>query len=158
MKKLIAFLTASFFALAAPGAESNIPPIFQLRLVLDAPSADSEPMTLVTESANHAFTNVLHVQRKVLLDHTALKSARAITDTLGHPLIDITLTDKGRRQLAEVTRDNLGKRLAIVIGGKLYQAPVIRTEITGGNAQITGSFSKEEAETLAKKMTDAIGQ
>ena len=53
-------------------------------------------------------------------------------------------------------KENINKRLAIVLDGHLYSAPVIRSEISGGKAQITGSFTEEEANALAAKINDAI--
>ncbi len=137
---------------------STAAPVFQLRLVVDTPTAESEPVTLITRHGDQSYTNVIHVQKTVLLDQTALTSAKAGTDSLGHPIIDVTLTDAGKARFAEVTRQNLGKRLAIFIGGTVYQAPVIRTEIAGGKAQITGDFTKAEAQDLARKINDAIGR
>ena len=56
-----------------------------------------------------------------------------------------------------LTKENLNKRLAIVLDGHLYSAPVIRSEISEGKAQITGSFTEEEARELAAKINNAIG-
>ena len=55
----------------------------------------------------------------------------------------------GAAAFARVTTQCVGQRLAIVLDGKVYSAPVIREAITGGNAEITGSFSPEEAQRLA---------
>ena len=155
MKKLLALLIACFLASATTGADSSASPVFQIRLVLDAPSADSDQMPLITKRENTP-ANVLNVQRTILLDQTALKSARANTDALGHPIIDIVFSEKGTKEFAEITRRNIRKRLAIIIGGKLYQAPVLRTEITGGKAQISGNFSQEEAKVFAKEISKAL--
>ena len=78
------------------------------------------------------------------------------TDTSGHSRIEITFSDEGRKKFAEVTREKIGQRLAIVIDGQLYSAPTIRTEIPGGKAEISGNFSKEEANVLAAKIIQAI--
>jgi preprotein translocase subunit SecD len=50
----------------------------------------------------------------------------------------------------------VNQRLAIVLNGQVYAAPVIRTEITGGKAQVTGHFTDEEANLLAAKINEAI--
>jgi len=57
-----------------------------------------------------------------------------------------------------MTRRNVGKRLAIIIDGQVYSAPVIRTEISGGKAEISGNFSEQEAKDLAKKMSEAVAK
>jgi preprotein translocase subunit SecD len=127
-----------------------------MRLVLDTASADSEQITLTTKNEDKTFTDTLNVQKTVLLDQTALQSAKSSTDALGQPVIEINFTDDGGKRFAEVTRQNTRKRLAIIIGGQLYQAPVIQTEISGGRAQISGSFSKQEATDLAAKINQSL--
>ncbi len=133
-------------------------PAFQIRLVVDVPSVDAEPMSHVV--SNHAGsppqTETLYVQRTVLLDQTAVKSANVITNTLGMPCIEIVFTDQGRRQFAEITRWNLHQRLAIIVDGQLQEAPVIQSEITGGTTQISGSFSAHEAKNLAAIINRSI--
>jgi preprotein translocase subunit SecD len=157
MKTLVRLLSVSAVAFAAVATDSPAPPIFQLRLVLDAPSAEAEQMVAVHKSEDAAKAERLYVQKKVLLDQTALKSAKVTTDRrTGNPLIEITFTAEGRKRFAEVTRENVGRRLAIVIEGRLYSAPTIRTEIPGGRAEISGSFSEPEARELAAKITESL--
>jgi hypothetical protein len=136
----------------AVAADSTNSPVFQIRLVLDTPSANSEPMSI---SNGVDQVEVVNLQKKVLLDQTAIKSAKVVKDNLGHPQIAINFTESGREQFAEVTRENIGKRLAIVIDGRVYSAPVVMSEISGG-ANITGSFSEQEAEELAKRLNPSL--
>ena len=63
--------------------------------------------------------------------------------------IGFTLTPAGQKQFAEITRANIGRRLAIVIYGKIISAPRINSEISSGNGQISGNFKAEEAARLA---------
>ena len=77
---------------------------------------------------------------------------------LGQATIQITFTDDGARQFAEVTRQNIHKRLAILINGQVCEAPIIQMEIRGGTAHIDGRFSKQEAKALAKKINDALNK
>jgi preprotein translocase subunit SecD len=152
MKTLIALIAVCLVAWAADAADSSAPPVFQIRLVLDAPSGDSEQMTIVSQVRKEA----VDVQKTVLLDQTALKSAQVTTEKSSRePRIEIVFTDSGRKQFAEVTRQNIGKRLAIVIHGRLYCTPTIRAEIPGGKAEISGDFSEQEAKNLAAKITEA---
>ena len=67
----------------------------------------------------------------------------------GEPYVSITLNSKGAQTFANVTATNVGKRLAIVLDGKVVSAPVIREAIPSGQAQISGSFSVEQANDLA---------
>jgi preprotein translocase subunit SecD len=55
----------------------------------------------------------------------------------------------GAKQFEDITGRNVKKRLAIVLDGNVYSAPVIQEKISGGNAQITGSFTMDEAKDLA---------
>ena len=127
-------------------------PIFQMRLVAETPSTTSERMTTVSKTGEQIVTETLNVEKAVLVDQTALKSASMSKDSLGRPIVDITLTTKGAEQFATITQQNLHKRLAIVIDGHLTSAPMIQSPITSGKAQISGNFSKEEATDLANRI------
>jgi preprotein translocase subunit SecD len=91
-----------------------------------------------------------------LLDKTALNSVNVTTNALGMSQIEIEFSAAGAEQFAQITREHLNKRLAILLDGKLYSAPLIRSEITNGKAQINGSFSVEEAGELAAKINAAL--
>jgi RNA polymerase sigma factor (sigma-70 family) len=135
--------------------QTNLPAPFQLQLVLDGPGADTEPMT---NNASGADGETLHVQKTPLMDFTAISSATVTTDlSSGAPQINVELSDVGKELFAAVTKENINKRLAIVLDGHLYLAPVIRSEISDGKVQITGHFTEEEASELAAKINDAIG-
>ncbi len=157
MKKLGTLILVCLLASAAIAADTSTLHVFQMRLVVDTPSGDSEPMTLVTKiGKNNANTNVLNVQKAVLLDQTTLASVKVDTDRFGQPQIAITFTKDGENRFAEVTRQSVGKRLAIIIDGQLCSAPVINMPISGGKATISGSFSQQEAKDLAKRISDVL--
>lgn len=121
--------------------------------MLDEPTEDSELLT------NHTgnVTQALRVEKTPLMNHTAIRSATVTPNLIyGGTQIDIEFNEVGKELFAAVTRENLNKRLAIVLGGQLYSAPVIRTEISGGKAQITGNFTEEEAKALAAKINEAV--
>jgi preprotein translocase subunit SecD len=63
--------------------------------------------------------------------------------------VEFELTSEGREKFAQITRENTGKQLAILIDGKIRSAPSINEPITGGRARISGSFSQQEAKDLA---------
>jgi RNA polymerase sigma factor (sigma-70 family) len=144
-------------ALSSDTSADPAPSVFQFRLVLNAPSAKAEPMTVVRPDADAKTAKTLYVQKKVLLDQTDLKLASVITNQpAGKPWIQITFTDAGAKRFAKVTRQNIGKQLAIIIDGRLYSAPTIRSEIRGGRAEITGNFSEPEAQDLASKINQSV--
>lgn len=78
-----------------------------------------------------------------------VKHAWVERGTLGEPEISFELTDTGARRFGEVTRDNVGRRLAIVLDGELYSAPTINSPIETGRGQITGGFNLKDAQELA---------
>ncbi|MGA2853082.1 MAG: hypothetical protein ABSE90_02965 [Verrucomicrobiota bacterium] len=139
----------------------STPSVLQLRLVSGKPMADSEQMTVVQPNNSPRQPEVLNVQKAVLLDRSDVKSAMVVVNDgtygegRGDVMISIKLTDAGTKRFAEVTRKNIGRRLAIVIDGRLYMAPRINSEIPGGEMAITGAFTKEEAENLAAKMNNS---
>ncbi len=150
-RTLSLLLAGSFVALTVWAATPLAPPVFQIRLVVDSSSDDSESMPLVSKTRQE----VVQVQKTILFDHRDLRSAEASIDE-DHPVIAITFTEEGRRRFAECTRQNVGKRLAIILAGRLYCAPRIRDEIPGGKAVITGEFSVQEAGDLAARISRVI--
>ena len=67
----------------------------------------------------------------------------------GNPSVSMTMNAEGASTWARLTKDNIGKQIAIVLDGLVYSYPNVQGEITGGNSQITGNFDVQEAEDLA---------
>jgi protein-export membrane protein SecD len=91
----------------------------------------------------------LLVQRRPSLTGQMLTSAASAFDEYGNPAVDIAFDSRGTQLFAQLSTENVGKRFAIVLDGKVYSAPVFREAILGGRAQISGSFKPEEAQDLA---------
>jgi protein-export membrane protein SecD len=68
------------------------------------------------------------------------------------PEISLEFTDEGGKTFAQITGDNVGKRLAIFLDGAPISTPVIKEEIKEGRAQITGQFTPQEAKTLVQRL------
>ncbi|MDR3129457.1 MAG: protein translocase subunit SecDF [Tannerellaceae bacterium] len=70
---------------------------------------------------------------------------------LGHSeqVVSMTMNAEGAKAWAKLTRENIGKQVAIVLDDMVYSAPNVNDEITGGRSQITGHFTPEEAKDLA---------
>ncbi|WP_099464389.1 MULTISPECIES: protein translocase subunit SecDF [Parabacteroides] len=64
-------------------------------------------------------------------------------------LVSMTMNAEGAKAWARLTKDNIGKAVAIVLDDMVYSAPNVQVEITGGRSQITGNFTPEEAKDLA---------
>ncbi len=93
------------------------------------------------------------VKRQVVLTGENLRDAQAGFDDHQQPAVHLTLDDKGSRIFKDITRENIGKRMAIVLfekgKGEVVTAPVIRSEIGGGRVQISGSMTTMEANDTA---------
>ncbi|MBI5235353.1 MAG: protein translocase subunit SecD [Deltaproteobacteria bacterium] len=90
------------------------------------------------------------VKKETLLTGEFLTDARVAIDTrYNEPYVSLTFDAPGARIFERITSQNKGKRLAIVLDGKVHSAPVINDVISGGRAQITGRFTHEEASDLA---------
>ena len=93
------------------------------------------------------------VKREVLLTGENLTDAQAGFDDNQQPAVHLTLDAKGARIFRDVTRENINKRMAIILfekgRGEVVTAPVIRSEIGGGRVQISGSMSTMEATDTA---------
>jgi preprotein translocase subunit SecD len=93
------------------------------------------------------------VKRDVLLTGENLTDAQAGFDDTQQPAVHLTLDAKGARIFRDVTRENINKRMAIILfekgKGEVVTAPVIRSEIGGGRVQISGSMSTMEATDTA---------
>ncbi|MBU0748628.1 MAG: protein translocase subunit SecD [Gammaproteobacteria bacterium] len=94
------------------------------------------------------------VKKQVILTGENLTDAQPGFDgQTQEPTVNLTLDAKGSRIFRDVTRENVGKRMAIVLfekgKGEVVTAPVIRTEIGGGRVQISGSMTTAEANDTA---------
>jgi preprotein translocase subunit SecD len=88
--------------------------------------------------------------QRVLLTGDSLTNAEVRIDPqFNEPYVSLEFNREGGRQFARITEQNVKKRLAIVLDNWVYSAPVIQERIPGGQAQITGSFTPEEAHDLA---------
>ncbi|MCG6931465.1 MAG: protein translocase subunit SecD [Desulfofustis sp.] len=90
------------------------------------------------------------LENKVLMTGDMVKNAQVrIGGTFNEPYVSLDLTSRGGKLFANITEKNVGRRVAIVLDGVVKSAPVIRERILGGSAQISGSFTHEEASDLA---------
>lgn len=69
--------------------------------------------------------------------------------TAGKPIVNLKFTDKGKKIFSRVTGANINRKLAIVLNNRVYTDPVIKTKIRGGNAEITGIQSLDEAKIIS---------
>ncbi|GAB4484704.1 MAG: protein translocase subunit SecD [Thermodesulfovibrionales bacterium] len=90
------------------------------------------------------------LKKEAVITGALLSDARVTLDNqFSAPYVSISFNAEGAKRFDEVTAANVKKRMAIVLDGTVYSAPVIQERIGGGNAQITGSFSMEDAKDLS---------
>ncbi len=90
------------------------------------------------------------VRRRVEVDGANLTNARAGQDSRnGEWVVNFQFDSVGTRRFAQITRENVGRPFAVVLDDKVITAPVIREPITGGQGQISGSFTARTANDLA---------
>ena len=130
----------------------------EVRLVDDsaeaaAGAAGNGPVPFGTERYVERGGGPLVVKRQVILTGENLTDAQAGFDEQQQPAVHLTLDAKGARIFKDVTRENVGKRMAILLfekgKGEVVTAPVIRTEIGGGRVQISGRMTTQEANDVA---------
>ncbi|MHC1699015.1 MAG: protein translocase subunit SecD [Geobacteraceae bacterium] len=103
------------------------------------------------DSATQSITETpLIVKKKAILTGDLLSDAQVGFDSqFNQPYVAIEFNSTGARLFDQITAANVGKRFAIVLDSKIHSAPVIRERISGGSAQISGSFTEKEASDLA---------
>ena len=83
------------------------------------------------------------------LEGDVITDAKDEYDNFGKPCVSMSMNTDGSRRWAVLTKNNVGKAIAIVLDGYVYSAPNVNGEITGGNSQITGNFTPEVTKDLA---------
>jgi len=82
-----------------------------------------------------------------------LKNASVTFETQDRqPAVAISFKDSGKTKFAKLTKENIGKPISILLDGVEISSPTVQVEITDGNAQITGSFSVDEAKALSVQL------
>jgi len=123
------------------------------REMLLAPGQTEPPptMEIVTGAGSEPGTRAFYLVRKeAVITGRDLKNARpSISPETGLPDIQFSLTPTGAQKFGQATGDNVGRRLAVILDGTVESAPVINSRITDSGV-IQGTFSQEEADTLAK--------
>ena len=130
-----------------------------LKETADIFPAEFRPMWSVKPSEYVAVDNVYELiaikvssrDGKAPLDGSVVTDARVSYNNQrggGAPSVSMSMNAEGANIWARLTKDNIGKQIAIVLDGTVYSYPVVNTEITGGNSEISGHFDIEEATDL----------
>ena len=86
------------------------------------------------------------------LEGDVITSSKDDFDQMGHPSVSMQMNSDGARRWSQITKQNIGRGVAIVLDDAVYSAPRILTQIDGGSSQITGNFTIEDTKDLANTL------
>ena len=86
------------------------------------------------------------------LEGDVITDAKDEFDNFGRPCVSMSMNNEGARLWAQLTKQNVGKAIAIVLDGVVYSAPRVNGEISGGNSQIAGNFTIQDTKDLANTL------
>ncbi len=110
--------------------------------------AQTEPVEGWTLMTIPETVQAFYVDNEVLISNADIAWA-VVASWEGRPVVELTLTESGKEKFAQVTKENVGKRMGILVNGELVLVPVIQAPILNGKAIIDGKFTEEEAERIA---------
>ena len=101
------------------------------------------------EDKTVGYWELVALKGDAALEGDAVTSASAEYDNMRGNTVNMKMSDRGAQEWATITRNNIGRSIAIVLDDHVYSFPNVNNEITGGSSEITGNFSLEEANDLA---------
>ena len=130
--------------LAMPEVKENLPK--NLRLLWSVSASEFDPLAQTFELYGIKMTER---NGKAPLEGDVMVDAKDDFDQWGKPCVNMSMNTDGARRWAQLTKQNIGKWIAIVLDGYVYSAPVVENEITGGNSIISGNFTPDQTKDLA---------
>lgn len=133
-------------------SEANVQKIGENRIVIELPGYDNpeEALELIGKTALLEFKLKKPDGSLGETEFTGSLLTRAeVSYDMGSPVISFSLNQEGAEKFADLTRKNIGKKLAIVLDGVEQMAPQINSAITGGSGTISGSYTYKEAQSVA---------
>jgi len=106
------------------------------------------PMVTKNPDGSQSESTVI-LDSDVLMGGEDITNARPAFNEFGQAYVGLEFNNRGANTFERITGENIKKRMAIVLDGKVYSAPVIQDRISGGKASITGNFTTAEAQDLA---------
>jgi preprotein translocase subunit SecD len=119
------------------------------KVVVEFRRAETKPADGLAEAVIAGTTQKVYIPKTADATTADIAGAKAALDGGGNPAIDITFTKEGAKKMAALSEKHRDKPLAILINGKVVSAPIVRVKFSE-QAQITGSFTQEEVDTLVK--------
>ena len=130
--------------LSMPEIQSELPKDLRLKWGVSPYEYDPKAQTFELYAIKSTERN-----GRAPLEGDVVVNAKDEYDHYGKPAVSMSMNSDGARRWAQLTKQNVGKAIAIVLDGYVYSAPNVNQEITGGNSQITGHFTPEQAKDLA---------
>ena len=136
-------------------AKSILPSNFSAKWQIKAdevPVTDDKGQVVKKENGENRTTpywSLIALKGEPVLEGDVVTSASTEFDNMQGNVVSMRMSDRGAHQWANITGNNIGRAIAIVLDDKVYSAPRVNNRIEGGSSQITGNFTPEEANDLA---------
>ena len=130
--------------LAMPEIKADLPKDLRLKWGVSPSEFDKKGQTFELYAIKSTERN-----GKAPLEGDVVTDAKDEFDQYSKPAVSMTMNSDGARRWAQLTKQNIGRSIAIVLDNYVYYAPNVNSEITGGRSQITGHFTPEQAKDLA---------
>ena len=130
--------------LAMPEIKADLPKDLRLKWGVSPSEFDRKGQTFELYAIKSTERN-----GKAPLEGDVVTDAKDEFDQYSKPAVSMTMNSDGARRWAQLTKQNIGRSIAIVLDNYVYSAPNVNSEITGGRSQITGHFTPEQAKDLA---------
>jgi preprotein translocase subunit SecD len=151
------FLSLLGFGLIAGCDGSDAPgtPRFAVFLVDENVNSEEAPPDAERVPASPQSTGLpvaFWLRREGGMSGPFVADARVIAAPDGQPAVEFTLTPEGRDRFAELTRANVGRRVAVVVNGAVVASSVIGGEMADGRAMLSGNYTEAQARSLADEL------
>ena len=130
--------------LAMPEVKAELPKDLRLKWGVSPSEFDKKGQTFELYAIKSTERN-----GKAPLEGDVVTDAKDEFDQYSKPAVSMSMNSDGARRWAQLTKQNIGRSIAIVLDNYVYSAPNVNSEITGGRSQITGHFTPEQAKDLA---------
>lgn len=142
MKKfLVFFITAALFGCSTPEKQAE-------KVIIEFCFAETEAAEGLTETILPITGQTFYLHDEVVMSNEDIAMA-SVTMWSGKPVVELQFTFTGKDKFAQLTKENLKRRMGMLVDGKLVTAPIINAPIDQGIAIITGDFTKDEAQRIA---------
>lgn len=120
-----------------------------ISIIGDTPNLEFKLLEVVTSTDGSTSTKLIDTG---LNGNYLKKSILSFDSYTNKPEVVISFNDEGKKIFADITRNNVGKQMAIFLDGEAISSPMIQEEISAGQANISGNFTTEEAKTLVTRL------